>query len=113
MNAVASQTHFNQAQSNIVVKPSTPVIGAEIEGVDLSKPLTSAEVNDIHQALLQWKVLFFRDQPISDEDQLRFGRYFGKLTPAHPIMLGLPHQPAIWERAASEYTPNFSPSEWM
>src|SRR5438552_4455391 len=77
MNAVASQTHFNQAQSNIAVKPSTPVIGAEIEGVDLSKPLTSAEVNDIHQALLQWKVLFFRGQPISDEDQLRFGRYFG------------------------------------
>src|SRR3954470_592059 len=98
MSAVASK-----AQSNIVVRPSAPVIGAEIEGIDLSKPLTPDEVNDVHQALLQWKVLFFRDQPISDEQQLALGRYFGRLTPAHPIRLGLPHQPAIWERAASEY----------
>ena len=79
MSAVASQTnfnhtHFNKAHSNIVVKPSTPVIGAEIEGIDLRKPLTPQEVDDIHQALLQWKVLFFRDQPISDEEQRRFGR---------------------------------------
>ena len=56
MSAVASE-----AQSNIVVRPSTPVIGAEIEGIDLSKPLSEEEVNDIHQALLQWKVLFFRN----------------------------------------------------
>ena len=79
MSAVAAK-----AQSSVVVRPSTPVIGAEIEGVDLSKPLSPAEVDDIHQALLQWKVLFFRDQEISDEQQLAFGRYFGKLTPAHP-----------------------------
>jgi alpha-ketoglutarate-dependent sulfate ester dioxygenase len=105
MSAVASK-----AQSSIVVRPSTPVIGAEIEGVDLSKPLSHEEVNDIHQALLQWKVLFFRDQKITDEQQLAFGRYFGKLTPAHPIMLGLPHQPAIWERAASEYAPKYRPN---
>ena len=104
MSAVASK-----ATSSIVVRPSTPVIGAEIEGIDLSKPLTKNEVNDVHQALLQWKVLFFRDQPITDEQQLAFGRYFGKLTPAHPIMLGLPHQPAIWERAAAEYKPKYRP----
>src|SRR5438445_8317462 len=82
MSAVASK-----ARSDIVVRPSTPVIGAEIEGIDLSRPLTTEEVDDIHQALLQWKVLFFRNQEISDEQQLAFGRYFGKLTPAHPIML--------------------------
>ncbi|HYS45312.1 MAG TPA: TauD/TfdA family dioxygenase, partial [Rhizomicrobium sp.] len=104
MSAIASK-----AQSHIVVRPSTPIIGAEIEGVDLSKQLSLDEVNDIHQALLQWKVLFFRDQPISDEEHLAFGRYFGKLTPAHPIMLGLPHQPAIWERAAADYTPKYRP----
>jgi alpha-ketoglutarate-dependent taurine dioxygenase len=75
MSAVASR-----AQSNIVVRPATPVIGAEIEGIDLSRPLSPEEVNDVHQALLQWKVLFFRDQPITDEQQLAFGRYFGKLT---------------------------------
>jgi alpha-ketoglutarate-dependent sulfate ester dioxygenase len=108
MSAVASKAP-RKSQSKIVVRPSTPVIGAEIENVDLSKPLSAAEVDDIHQALLQWKVLFFRDQEITDEQQLAFGRYFGKLTPAHPIALGLPHQPAIWERAAADYTPRYRP----
>src|SRR5271154_6457311 len=104
MSAAASK-----AQSSIVVRPSTPVIGAEIEGVDLSKPLSPAEVADIHQALLQWKVLFFRDQKITDEQQLAFGRYFGKLTPAHPIALGLKTHPEIWERAAADYAPRYRP----
>ena len=45
MSAVASK-----APSSIVVKPVTPVIGAEIEGIDLSKPLSAAEIDDIHQA---------------------------------------------------------------
>ncbi|HKB96245.1 MAG TPA: TauD/TfdA family dioxygenase [Rhizomicrobium sp.] len=108
MSAVASRAQSNIG-ANIVVRPATPVIGAEIEGIDLSRPLSPEEVNDVHRALLQWKVLFFRDQPITDEQQLAFGRYFGKLTPAHPIMLGLPHQPAIWERAAADYAPKYRP----
>src|SRR3954467_5127001 len=108
MSAVASKA-MSDTVAKLKVRPSTPVIGAEIEGVDLSKPLSREEVNDIHQALLQWKVLFFRDQKITDEQQLAFARYFGKLTPAHPIMRGLPHQPAIWERAAADYTPKYRP----
>ena len=39
-------------------------IGAEISGVDLSRPLSEAEVADIRRALLRWKVVFFRDQPL-------------------------------------------------
>ncbi len=85
------------------------VIGAEIEGIDLGKPLTPSQIDDIHVALLQWKVLFFRDQKITDEQQLAFGRYFGKLTPAHPIAYGLDAHPEIWERAASDYKPRHRP----
>ena len=106
MSAAASK-----AYGSIVVKPVTPVIGAEIEGIDLSKPLSPAEIADIHQALMNWKVLFFRDQPITDEQQLAFGRYFGKLTPAHPIALGLDREPAIWERAAGDYTKRYRPKD--
>jgi len=95
--------------SNVQVRPVTPVIGAEIAGVDLTLPLTDAEFADIHRALLDWKVLFFRDQRISDEQQLEFGRRFGPLTPAHPIALGLKEHPEIWERAAADYTPRHRP----
>ncbi len=89
--------------SRIEVRPLTPVIGAEIAGVDLSRPLDAGEVRDIHRALLDWKVLFFRGQPINDAQQLAFGRYFGPLTPAHPIALGISEHPEIWEREAKDY----------
>jgi taurine dioxygenase len=85
------------------------VIGAEIEGVDLRQPLSPAAFDEIHRALLQFKVLFFRDQQITDEEQLAFGRAFGKLTPAHPIALGLKEHPEIWERAAADYAPRYRP----
>ncbi|WP_437545629.1 TauD/TfdA family dioxygenase [Sorangium sp. So ce367] len=88
------------------VRPLTPVIGAEIHGVDLRKPLAPATVQAIEQTLLQWKVIFFREQDISNEQLLTFGRAFGPLTPAHPIALGLPEHPEIWERKAAEYKEN-------
>jgi taurine dioxygenase len=87
----------------ITVDPVTPVIGAEIGNVDLSQPLdpeTSAEIRD---AIRHHRVIFFRDQRLSNEALKAFGRTFGPLTPAHPIADGLPGDPEIWERAVDEY----------
>jgi taurine dioxygenase len=81
----------------------TPVIGAEISGIDLSRPPTSDTSAQIIEALHRWRVLFFRSQPLTDEQFLAFGRSLGPLTPAHPIAAGTPEHPEIWERAASEY----------
>ena len=85
------------------IRPLTPVIGAEVHGIDLRQPLTDTTISELQQAINRWKVLFFRDQDITDEQFLRFGRYFGPLTPAHPIAEGLPEHPEIWERKADEY----------
>src|SRR5579883_821824 len=85
------------------VHPVTPVIGAEVTGIDLRQPLDAATVDQLKQAINHWKVLFFRDQEITDEQFLTFGRYFGPLTPAHPIAEGLPEHPEIWERKAADY----------
>jgi alpha-ketoglutarate-dependent sulfate ester dioxygenase len=49
---------------HIVVHPLTGHIGAEIEGPDLRQPLDPAVVEEIRAALLKWKVIFFRDQPL-------------------------------------------------
>jgi len=98
-----------KTQSTIQLAPATPVIGAEVTGVDLRQPLGARTVAEIQQALDDWKVLVFRDQHISDEDQLRFGRYLGPLTPAHPVAEGLPDHPEIWERQASEYVERHRP----
>lgn len=66
------------------IKPLTPHIGAEVRGVDLSKPLTNEEFAAIHQAHLDWMVLVFRDQHLSREAHKAFGRRFGKLH-VHPM----------------------------
>lgn len=73
---------------NLRFTAATPVIGAEVSGIDLRAELDAETVAKLRRKLLKHKVLFFRDQPISDEDHIRFSSYFGSVTPAHPITNG-------------------------
>lgn len=67
------------AYETITVTPVTPHIGAEIGNVDLTKPLPNQQVEELHKAFIQYQVIFFRDQKISFDDQIRFARHFGPL----------------------------------
>ena len=73
------------ATHHIEVQPQSAHIGALISGVDLRQPLTAGEVATIRAALLQWKVVFFRDQHLSHAQQIAFARQFGELTVGHPV----------------------------
>jgi taurine dioxygenase len=68
-----------EVTSKIEVKPLSPACGAEISGVDLSKPLSAREVEAIKDAWGKHLVLVFRGQKVSQDDQLRFASYFGDL----------------------------------
>ena len=70
--------------SRIEVRPLAGALGAEIAGVDLSGPLADATFAEIHKAHLEYLVVFFRDQEISDDDLAAFGRRFGELAPLPP-----------------------------
>lgn len=70
--------------STLEVNPLTPHIGAEVRGVDLSRPLTNEQFAAIHQAQLDWMVLVFRDQELDREQHKSFARRFGKLH-VHPL----------------------------
>src|SRR5258708_20120473 len=63
----------------ITVPPSSPHVGAEIGNIDLTRPLSNREVEEVHQALLQYSVIFFRNQKLDFESHTRFARYFGDL----------------------------------
>lgn len=63
----------------ITVTPLSEALGAEIGGVDLSKPLDSDTVAAIRKAWLENVIILFRGQTLSDDDQERFCRYFGEL----------------------------------
>jgi len=70
-------------------------IGAEITGVDLSAELSEPVFRDIHAAFLRYKVLFFRDQDVTDAEQLAFAGRFGPLTDTHPLMRTLDQAPQV------------------
>jgi taurine dioxygenase len=80
----------------IVVEPVSGTIGAMVRGVDLSAPLEEAVVAAVREAFLVHHVLFFEDQDLSPEAQLRFGRYFGELD-THPFVEGMEEHPEIVE----------------
>ena len=60
-------------------KPASPHIGAEIHGLDLTRPLNNRQVEELHDAFAAYQVLFFRDQKISFDDQIRLASHFGPL----------------------------------
>ena len=70
---------------SIEIRPLAMTIGAEISGVNLSKPLSNQEITEIRTAFLKWKVVFFRDQPLDHAQQVAFSRQFGACTPAHAV----------------------------
>ncbi len=80
----------------ITVTPLAIHIGAEISGVDLRQPLSGPQVDAIRNALLQWKVVFFRGQPLNHEQHVRFARQFGEPTPAHVVFGGDSTFPEIY-----------------
>lgn len=78
------------------VHPMSGYTGAEISDVDVRHPLAAADIARIRQALLQWKVVFFRDQDITQEQHIAFGSQFGQVTPAHPTLpAAFPEHPEI------------------
>ncbi|NUU20014.1 MAG: taurine dioxygenase [Streptomycetaceae bacterium] len=67
------------------VRPYGPLIGAEIHGVDLREPVGPELFAELDRALLEWKVLFFRDQPIDSAQHRAFARLWGELE-VHPFL---------------------------
>jgi taurine dioxygenase len=65
---------------SIEVTPLTAAIGAEVSGVDLRTTLDDQTVEALRAALLCHLVLFFRDQPLSDDEHLAFAQRFGPLS---------------------------------
>jgi taurine dioxygenase len=73
------------AYETIEITKLTPHIGAEIGGVDLSRPLGNRQFQEVHDALMENLVIFFRDQHLTRDQHKDFARHFGKLA-IHPVL---------------------------
>ncbi len=95
--------HTIRSATGLTITPQSPTIGAEIGGVDLGGDLADDVIADIRRALLDWKVLVFRDQPITTEQHLAFAGRFGDLEvhPFAPHKDGYPEVLAITHDAQS------------
>lgn len=78
----------------ITVEPISGALGAEIGGVDLTRPLDDETVAELRQAWRDYLVIFFRDQHMMPDDQLRFVGYFGE-PEVYPLVQGIEKYPQI------------------
>ncbi|MBL1114257.1 TauD/TfdA family dioxygenase [Streptomyces sp. 110] len=88
------------------IVPLGRVIGAEIRGLDLSRPLEPALREELNRALLEWKVLFFRAQHLTSEQQRGFARNWGELE-TNPLLAAGSSEDVVRFDKASGATPTF------
>lgn len=94
MGQARSLTVATQGESRISVRRVGVLLGAEITGVDLSRPLDAATVEALRLAHAEHGVLVFPDQKIGSADLMRLGRYFGELT-VHPFSTSTAENPEL------------------
>ena len=80
----------------INVRPVAGSLGAEVFGADLARNFTNEVYDTIHQAFLDYQVLFIRDQKLTPPQQAAFARRFGPLND-YPFVQGLEEAPEIIE----------------
>jgi len=95
----------------IEVYPLSPIIGAEISGVDISKPLGNQTYQELHDALMKHQVIFFRDQEMTLDEHKAFGRHFGELH-IHPSAKAPEGHPEIITIHADEKSKVVAGMKW-
>lgn len=64
---------------SLQLKPLHPVFVAQASGIDLTQPLSPAQVREINAAMNQYAVLVWRGQPLTAQQQIDFAKSFGPL----------------------------------
>ena len=80
-------THFE-------VEHLTPFVGSEISGLDLSKAIAPETLVELRKLWLERKVLFFRDQKLTPDEQIAFTRQFGEVD-KYPFLKGIEGNPLV------------------
>jgi taurine dioxygenase len=100
-----------ESYKTIAVEKLTPIIGAEVSGVDLASSLSNRTMDEIHRALSENLVIFFRDQHITPQQHLAFGRKFGELH-IHPAAPHEDDDPALMKIYADKDSPRANGEGW-
>jgi alpha-ketoglutarate-dependent taurine dioxygenase len=103
--------------ATIEVIPLTLHIGAEIRGVDLTRPLPKPQLTEVRNAFLKWKVIFFRDQHLDHAQHVAMARQFGEPTIGHAVFGHVEGHPEIYSvaknRTANEKYEAMTVTPWF
>src|SRR5262249_44832476 len=91
---MAELATVSRTDAPLKVRKLGAFLGAEVTGIDLTRPLDDATVKAVAAALVAHEILVFPRQTISSEDLKRFGRYFGELT-VHPFSTNAAENPEL------------------
>jgi taurine dioxygenase len=102
--------------ATIGVDKLTPIIGAEVSSVNIGGLVSgdnssNRQMDEIHRALAEHSVIFFRDQRITPEQHLAFGRRFGELH-IHPAAPHDGSDPALMTIYADKDSPRANGEGW-
>jgi len=75
----APTSEVNAPSQHFEVRPFDAPVGAEVVGLDISKPINTEDFIRLHKAHLDHHVLVFRDQQITPQEHIDFSRRFGPL----------------------------------
>jgi len=108
---LTKRTPIEAKQSAIEVIPRGATIGAEVKGVDFSKPVDTLTAGEIYDALMRYSVIYFRNAAMTPAQHVDFGRLFGELT-VHPFVPHLEEFPEVVVLDNHEDNPVFSTDHW-
>jgi len=96
---------------SIEVRKLSPALGAELNGVDLSRPLSDVQQEEIRRAWMENLVIVFRDQVLSRRQHLSFAGLFGELH-VHPATALPEDDPEILVVKADETSSDVAGEDW-
>lgn len=73
----------------VEINPTGARLGAEVRGIDASKPVSAKDAETLRDALARHRVLLFRNQSVTVENQIAFAQAFGKLGAIADTLLGM------------------------
>jgi taurine dioxygenase len=80
---------------SLEIRPLSDILGAEITGIDLAKPINDETFAKVHQAHLDYLVIVFRDQNLDPQQQSDFAERFGPLIEFPATHLAVPGHPCV------------------
>jgi taurine dioxygenase len=102
---------MSTSENKITVTPVTTNIGAEISGIQIADAMDQSTFGAIHQALMDYQVIFFRDQEMTLEQHKAFGKQFGELH-VHPAFPSDEGHPEVMKIHTDENSTRHAGEEW-